>query len=158
MADWITDTTVLSNFAAVIQPDLLRRATGGELLVGPEVMRELRRGEMSSRVPECDWSWLTVAVPSPAEVELARTVGSAAIDVGEAEALAIAIQRGLGVLTDDQAARRCATSRGIACSGTLGILSRLVEADVLTLDEGQVLLDRMKSLGYRAPAGSLLKP
>ncbi len=49
------------------------------------------------------------------------------VDAGEAECLAVAVTRGYTFLSDDFAARRVAKTRGVAISGTLGVLLLLVD-------------------------------
>jgi len=90
---YLLDTTVLSNFAHVRRPDLPPAVLGSSLAVTPGILSELRAGEQSGRAPSCDWGWLTVLAPTAAElaaaVDLARQ-----FDPGEAERLAVALQRG----------------------------------------------------------------
>ena len=71
---------------------------------------------------------------------------------GEASCLAIAKERGWAFLTDDKEARAVAKRWGIELSGTLGVLGRCVEIGLLSLDEGNDLLQRMiEEANYRAP-------
>jgi hypothetical protein len=66
MPVFLADTTVLSNFAQIGRPDLLRSAFPG--LATPEAVREeLARGERLGLVPVCDWSWLTTVELTGAE-------------------------------------------------------------------------------------------
>lgn len=44
------------------------------------------------------------------------------VDVGEASAIAVALEMGYGVLMDDKAGRRMAKNLGIATIGTVGVL------------------------------------
>jgi predicted nucleic acid-binding protein len=67
----LADTTVLSNFAQVLRPDLLRQAYP-ELIVPPAVRAELTAGERWGLVPVCDWSWLEIARLVGSEVDDAK--------------------------------------------------------------------------------------
>ncbi len=150
----VLDTTVLSNFAHVQQPELLSMILGSTAITAPNVMAELRMGEVLGLVPRCDWRWLTVVKPEPEEEGLAITFLDR-VDAGEAECLAMAILRHCTMLTDDFAARRLAAEHGVPVSGTLGLLARLVQARHLSLSQADQLLADMRNHGYRAPIRSL---
>jgi predicted nucleic acid-binding protein len=149
----LADTTVLSNFAQVGRQDLLQQAFP-RLSVPRAVREELSAGERLGRVPHGDWSWL---VP----VELSETESLRAADLerclqaGEAACLAVAEARGGLVLTDDSAARSLASALNLRISGTLGALVRLVQREVLSLAQADILLVEMMTRGYRSPVRSL---
>lgn len=151
---YLLDTTVLSNFAHVRRPDLPRTVLGASLAVTPGVLAELRAGEQTGQVPTCDWTWLTVLVPTAAESALATDL-ERQLDPGEAECLAVTVQRGYRFLSDDFAARRLATAKGLTVSGTIGILLKGVTSGALALPEADRLLAEMIRHGYRAPVRSL---
>lgn len=80
----------------------------------------------------------------------------AVVQPGEAASLAIAVQRGWTFITDDRAARLIAMEEGVSITGTLGILLRLIEQDVLLLDEANRLLGEMIARArYRSPVTDL---
>jgi predicted nucleic acid-binding protein len=149
----LADTTVLNNFAQVRRPDLLREAFA-ELSAPAAVVEELREGERRGLVPVCDWSWLDVMKPTDAEqthaLELEGNAG-----VGEAACLAILVSRGGLLLTDDGPARYLATTLGVELSGTIGALVKLCRQEILSLSEGDALLQEMITCGYRSPIRSL---
>ena len=149
----LSDTTVLSNFAHIERPDLLR-ALFSPLLVPPSVLEELREGERRALIPRCSWEWLDVVVPTASEKalagELRRNLGS-----GEADGLAVAKSRNLLILTDDLDARQQAESFGLDISGTLGCLRDLVKHSVLDVSAADLFLARMRERGYRSPVRSL---
>jgi predicted nucleic acid-binding protein len=66
----LSDTTVLSNFAHIERPDLLR-ALFSPLLAPPSVLEELMMGERRALIPKCSWDWLNVVVPTASEKALA---------------------------------------------------------------------------------------
>jgi len=157
----LLDTTLLSNFAQVRRPDLLRAALGPDAATTPAILAELHAGESLGLVPACDWIWLQVLEPTDTysvlscderrlAAELARQ-----LDPGEAECLAVALSRDCRFLSDDFAARRMAELKSLAVSGTLGVLARLIEASLLSLAEADDLLVQMIDHGYRSPVRSL---
>ncbi len=153
MPEAILDTTVLSNFAHIQRPDLLQSALGGHAATTAAVLAELRAGVTLGWVPRCDWSWLTVVTLT--DEEQAQTAHYISIlDAGEAECLAIAHVRGWVFASDELAARRLAQQAGVAVSGTLGALQKLVAMQLLTRDEADALLTVMIARGYRAPVRS----
>ncbi len=150
----LLDTTLLSNFALVRRPDLLRGVLGMHAATTPAVTAELQTGEALGLIPVCDWSWVQVLEPTADERGLAVGL-SRQLDPGEAECLAVALSRAGRFLSDDFAARRAAEARGVIVSGTLGVLIVLVETGRLSLAEADDLLGVMIEHGYRSPVRSL---
>jgi predicted nucleic acid-binding protein len=153
MSETILDTTLLSNFAHIQRPELLQVVLI-DAVTTATVLAELRAGVSLGWVPRCDWSWLTVVAPNDKEQAQAAHY-TTVLDAGEAECLAIAKARGWVFASDDLAARRLAQHEGVAVSGTLGVLQKLVATHLLTLDEADACLAIMVSRGYRAPVKSL---
>lgn len=60
----LLDTTLLSNFAHIQRPDLLRIVLGEDAATVPAVIAELEAGETLGLVPVCDWSWLPILEPT----------------------------------------------------------------------------------------------
>jgi len=150
----LLDTTLLSNFAQVRRPDLLRAALGPDAATTPAILAELHAGESLGLVPACDWIWLQVLEPTDDERRVAAELARQ-LDPGEAECLAVALSRDCRFLSDDFAARRMAELKSLAVSGTLGVLARLIEASLLSLAEADDLLVQMIDHGYRSPVRSL---
>lgn len=152
---FVANTTVLSNFAAVEREDLLRKVLGEDLVSVVEVMEELQRGETKGLVPQRNWSWLRVLkVETSQERALFESLRQR-LGTGEAACLSLAITRGFKILTDDLDARRLAQQRGLAVSGTLGVLVEAVREGHLSREEGNRLLLKMKEAGYFSPYESL---
>lgn len=154
MAKTILDTTLLSNFAHIQRPDLLRAVLGQDAFTTAAVMEELKTGITAGWVPHCDWSWLPATEPTEDEQLLARQYGET-LDPGEAICLAIARTRAWVFASDDLAARRLAQHDGVTVSGTLGVLQKIVKTHLLTLDQADAFLAVMVSRGYRTPVKSL---
>ena len=150
----LLDTTILSNFAHIQRPDLLRIVLGENAATVPAVVAELKRGETLGLVPICDWSWLTILEPTDEEQKLAAELQQK-LNTGEAECLAVAQTRETRFLSDDFAARRLAHHRGLVVSGSIGVLLMLVDEAHLSLEEADLLLSGMIDQGYRSPVKSL---
>ena len=132
MREHISDTTVLSNLAAVDRLDLLRNRYHGCACTTIEVCDELRKGlragyghldralQLVAGVSAGGWVRL-VGTESAEELRL-RADFDLVVDPGEASCLALAVARGLVLATDDLAARRLARSKGVDVSGTVGLL------------------------------------
>ncbi len=99
----------------------------GEVVIPPAVRRELLAP--SSPEPVRSWTsdppnWTRVASPGPQA--MARTDG--AIDAGEREAIALAIELKADLLLiDDAQGRREAARQNLTFTGTLGFCSQLQE-------------------------------
>jgi predicted nucleic acid-binding protein len=165
MPDYIFDTTVLSNMAAVGRLDLLEKRYRQVALTTVEVSDELRRGlqagyayledllqKIESTAPG---SWLRIAVPESADEHQLRADLDLLLGRGEASCLALAISRGLILVTDDLAARRVAQERGVPLTGTIGILLALVRDGSLSLGEANAILTGMIERRYRSPVDRL---
>ncbi|MBC8450221.1 MAG: DUF3368 domain-containing protein, partial [Chloroflexi bacterium] len=150
----LLDNTVLSNFAAVGRPDLVQLALGEEAAVTEAVWSELQTGIRIGKLPAQDWSWLPVLALTEAEWSLYHLLAQR-LNAGEASCLALAAIRGYRVFTDDRDARQLAAEWRIPVSGTLGLLLRLHDLQVLSLTEADALLAGMIATGYRSPIVSL---
>lgn len=84
------------------------------------------------------------------ELRLALEYGER-FGAGEAEAMAIARNRNWVLATDDGGARRFAQKRDIRLTGSLGILIKATQQDILRLTEADALHARMIYEGYRSP-------
>ncbi|NOZ59402.1 MAG: DUF3368 domain-containing protein [Euryarchaeota archaeon] len=149
----VIDTTVLSNFSLVGRLDILEELFLKRLLTTEEVLGEIKVGIERKILPEIDIECIkTVKIESelPIYIKLREKFGK-----GEASCLAIALNRGLKLLTDDIDARRFAQRHGIPVSGTVGVLAAAVEEGIITLEEGNKLLSEMIEKGYYSPVESL---
>jgi uncharacterized protein len=160
----ISNTTVLSNFAAINQLSLLQQLHS-RLFVPTAVYDEIRRGLdegytfsqsiLTQIYPFYDHGWIHLtSVTSDNEL---RYLGQLPpkIHAGEAECLAIAQGRGWLLLTDDRAARKLARAGHIALSGTLGCLVLMVEQAICPSAEANHHLSEMIHQGYRSPVTDL---
>ena len=165
MPEYIFDTTVLSNLAAVGRLDLLEKRYREVGLTTVEVSDELRRGlqagygylehvlqQIQTVSPV---GWLHIVAPESAAEHQLRGEFDLLLDPGEASCLALAISRGLVLATDDLAARQLAQDRDVLLTGTVGILLALVRDGSLALTEANDILAKMIGLGYRSPVDRL---
>jgi predicted nucleic acid-binding protein len=150
----LLDNTVMSNFAAIERPDLLRTAFGSMLATSQQAFDELQAGVRPGKLPSLDWSWLPVWTLEEEEVPHYHRLLSR-LNAGEAACLAMALIRNCRILTDDRDAREFARHLKIPLSGTLGVLVRLIDLGVLNLDDADALLSQMMTAGYRSPVASL---
>lgn len=119
MTSAVADTTLLSNFAHVAEPGLLRLAFP-TLVVPNVVLTELQQGERLGRVPRCDWTWLGILDPKPESWKSVESL-RAELQAGELACIALALEQRVPLLTDDRAARHVAAGLGLAVSGTTAV-------------------------------------
>ncbi len=150
----LLDNTVLSNFAIVERPELIRLALGDAAATVAEAFAECQTGMQLGRLPSSDWSWLHILRLEESERAMCEQL-LARLNAGEAACLAVASARGYRVFTDDRDAREIAIQMRIPISGTLGLLARLVQQKHLSLQQANEFLRRMIAAGYRAPVADL---
>jgi len=160
----IVNTTVLSNFAAIDQLDLLNQLYG-TIHIPTEVYKEVQVGleegyqfyagiaQLIHPFVEDGWIQLTGMVD---EQEL-RLLGELppSLHQGEAACLAIAHHHGWTLLTDDLTARKEAARLDIRKSGSVGCLVLAIERGVCTLEQANHWLEEMIRQGYRSPVSNL---
>jgi predicted nucleic acid-binding protein len=148
------DNTVLSNFALIGRSDLLWQLWGGELCTTQAVMREYIIGSDAGAVPPMAWDRLAQVILSDDEQQFAGAL-SLRLGQGERTCLAVAHLRNGLLVTDDRSARVQARRLGVAVTGTVGILVRLVRDEYLTLAAADELLGAMITAGFRSPVPRL---
>jgi predicted nucleic acid-binding protein len=139
----IADTTPL-NYLVLIEAQDLLPALFVEVFIPEAVLDELQAPATPESVREWVMScppWLrTRAIASPPDTSLSH------LDDGEREAIQLAVESGAALLlVDEQAARREAVSRGLATSGTLGILDRAAENGLIDF---ALALQRLKQTSF----------
>ena len=113
----VSDSTCLIALERIERLDLLP-AMFAEIWIPPAVAREFGRP-----IP-----WLRVRAPLDV-ANVARY--DAAVDAGEAAAIALAKELGCEVILDDRQARRLAADERVPCLGLLGLLLRAKAAGKL---------------------------
>jgi len=166
----VFDNTVLSNFALTQSFDVLQKLYEGRAFICQAVLLEIQAGiESGWKYPQLrsrtrlqavnqaiERGWLQFpnnnVDPSDEvlELRLAWEYGQG-FGEGEAEAMAIARTRGWILATDDGKARRFCQENGIRLTGSLGILIKATQQEIVTLTEADALHARMIDEGYRSP-------
>jgi len=137
----VSNTSPLTNLAAIGQFDLLRQLYGG-LLVAEAVWAELNAGDRAwpgrDEAAAADWIRLRAAVNRPLVLALRER-----LDPGEAETIALAVECSPPfVLMDEKEGRRAAQRLGLKTVGVVGVL---IEAKARGLiAEAGPLLERLR--------------
>ena len=161
--DVILNTTVLSNFASVGALNLIKSLFGMVYTtheVHEEILRGISRGyqyleDIDHEMSFDETGWLRViAIRSNTEHRLMDDLLKR-LGMGESSCIAIAKSRKMIFLSDDRTARRIAKENGLRISGTIGILVRCVDKDIISFSECNVILTKMIEKGYRSPVNNL---
>ena len=113
----VVDSSCLISLERIGRLDLLP-ALFDSVVVTPEVSREFGAAP----------SWLSVE--APLNTALVRAL-SLLVDSGEAEAIALAQERGWRIILDDRRARAVAARVGVHVIGTIGVLVRAKQEGVI---------------------------
>ncbi len=148
----LIDNTVLSNFAKVNRLDLLKRAFE-KLYVTEQVLEEFKLGIERGVLPNISLDFEVLKLEGE-EIELYNSL-RAKLGKGEASCLAIAKNRNMKFLTDDSDARKAANILGIPVSGTIGVLVRCIERNIISKEEGNKILKEMIAKGFYSPISDL---
>ena len=139
------DTVTLGNFALAGCFGLLVDRYGTSLYVTEQVRVELAAGRAGGHAG-LDAVEAALSAERELFTELLRTFGA-----GEASCIALALQRGAVVVTDDRTARRRCAGCGIPVTGTIGILHALGADHIVSAEEADALLARMVEIGFYSP-------
>ena len=135
----ISDTACLIGLTNIGQIDILRKMYG-EIIVTREVAQEY-----GSPLPD----WIEVREIS----DVSKTVFSKLLEIGEASAIALAMQTENAMLiVDDKRARQFALGLGIEITGTLGVLIQAYESGVLQGIEA--IVAGLRKIGFRLLANT----
>lgn len=148
----VLDTTVVSNFAFTDDLDLLLNDPDVRVVTVPAVIDEVRAGDEDSNfLAEIEKQLDAIEVDGDPGDEILDSV-----DYGEAYALHAALAEDGTLATDDLAARGLADEQGVAVTGSIGLLVRLVRQDAFTVDEADAVLERwIEGSGYFSPVESV---
>ena len=147
----LIDNTVLSNFALTGNLQFLRTYCAGQGLTTRAVDEEFQKGVERNLFAETDISWIRKTdLRSRAEKTQFQRLLSGA-DAGEASCLSVAMHRNHRLLTDDLNARQLTRWEDISVSGSVGVLVSLVNASVISLEEGNQILRAFIGTGYFSP-------
>lgn len=128
----VSDSSPLICLARLGRLDLLRRLFDAVFIpsaVWQEVAIDGGDREEALQVKEAAQDgWLQVECPGGVSEDSEATL--AGLDIGEREAIALALEKGATLIMDEAAGRAAAQRLGLRCTGTLGVL---VEAKLLGL-------------------------
>jgi predicted nucleic acid-binding protein len=134
----ISDTTCLIGLTNIGQLDILRQLYHS-VIITPEVA-----DEYGSPLPE----WITVQAASDFKK---ITAFNKFIDLGEASAIALVMEIGNALLIiDDRRARQFAIGLGLEITGTLGVLIRAYEQDLI--HDIDSIITSLRETDFRIPA------
>lgn len=126
----VSDTSPLNYLVLVSAIDVLPTLFGG-VYAPPTVLTELQHPRTPPAVKQWAQSppdWLRISEPSKG------VAGTAGLDPGEAQAIALAVEiRADAVLIDEKKGRRVAKSHGLATLGTITVLELAAEQELLDL-------------------------
>lgn len=114
----VADTSPLNYLILIDHVDVVAKLFGS-VVIPPAVEKELKRAESPALVRQ--WlatrpDWLTVRMPKQIEPSID-------LDEGELQAIALAAELHADMLlVDEQKGRRLALARGLAVTGTLGVI------------------------------------
>lgn len=150
----VLNTTVLSNFAQLDHVELLLDLP--RLVTVDAVQEELEAGAETHPYIEHALAVLgkeiPVITPSMSAQKLEEQLLES-LDPGEAQALAVAEVADGMVVTDDGDARTTAKQRGVALTGSIGLLVRFVEDNEISAETADGYLKRwIDEAGFRSPA------
>ncbi len=160
----ISNTTVISNFAAVERLGLLKRRFA-RLHISDQVFEEIKAGLLQGYAfyanldrqmfPFSETGWLHLTALNT--IDEFQTFGrlTTTLNSGESSCLSIAHHRKWAFLSDDKAARRAGSGLKVPISGTVGVLLSLVRANMIPLTEADMALEEMIQTGYYSPVASL---
>lgn len=128
----VTNSTCLISLERIRQLELLP-ALFGPIIIPPKVQEEFGHSA----------AWLMVHTPQNTSLVMAL---SQLVDTGEAEAIALALERKTTLVLDDRKARHVAKRLGIPIIGTIGVLIRAKRQGVLSSIRPQ--LEALKNAGF----------
>jgi predicted nucleic acid-binding protein len=114
----VSDSTCLIGLERVGELDILP-ALFASIMIPPEVEREF----------ESKFLWLQTENITNSSLVMALQL---AVDAGEAEAIALASEKGCLLISDDKQARATAKTLGVKVIGTIGVLVRAKQNGVVS--------------------------
>jgi predicted nucleic acid-binding protein len=142
----VSNTSPL-NYFALIELQHILPALFSAVLVPGAVLRELR----SPGAPALVTDWLATS-PTWLQFREVEEIPPELLQLGAGERDAITLAHSAEaklVLLDERRARALARSRGLAVSGTLGVLDLAAERRLVVMSDA---LDRLQRTTFRAPA------
>ena len=148
----VSNTSPLSNLAAIGKIDLLQQQIYPQILIPPAVHTELIRfPKIQPAINACLKSRF-LEIRKPTNTELIQTLNQP-LDLGEAEAIALAVEiKADRLLIDESLGRGIAEAYTLKIRGILGILVNAKEQGLLT-EVKPLLHELMETAGFRVSNG-----
>ena len=100
----------------------------------------MRRGVRPADIDQATW----LAVRAPRDSTLVEQLLHVEdLDLGESEAIALAVQFGLRLLIDERRGARVARAHGIVVTGVVGVVLAACRMQIIAIEEVEPLLRRM---------------
>ena len=146
----VSDTTPIISLMKAGQLKLLQKLFG-VVYIPEAVYRELTENEAFSEkarlVQECEFLYVEEVVNGKSVAILRNFTG---LDAGESEAIILADEKHSDVLLmDEHRGRQVAKKMGIAITGTIGILIQAFDEGMLTREDVEGCIERLKESGIR---------
>lgn len=146
----ISDTTPIISLMKAGQLELLQELFG-VVYIPKAVYRELVENrayiEEARKVQECGFLLMEQVENEKSVIILRSFTG---LDAGESEAIILADEKQSDVLLiDEYKGRQVAKKLGIKITGTIGILAQAFDEKLLTREEVERCIDRLKGSGIR---------
>jgi predicted nucleic acid-binding protein len=159
MSRAIADATVLIYVARLGELRLLDELFDAVVVPTPVYEETVERGQDEGypdamRIEDATDSFLeTHSIDGDVADRAMRVRKTANLGAGETAAIALAAEQDARCLTDDHAARRTAQSLDIAVGGTIYVLLRALERDMLSFQEFEHRLTALDDAGFHMGAG-----
>lgn len=146
----VSDTTPVISLMKAGQLELLRQLFG-VVYIPEAVYRELTDNEAFSEevrmVQECEFLYVQKVDNGKSVAILQNFTG---LDAGESEAIILADEMNSDVLLmDEHKGRQVAKKLGIRITGTIGILTQAFDEGMLTREDVERCIERLKESGIR---------
>lgn len=146
----VSDTTPIISLMKAGQLELLRQLFG-VVYIPEAVYRELTDNEAFSEevsmVQECEFLYVQKVDNGKSVTILQNFTG---LDAGESEAIILADEMNSDVLLmDERKGRQVAKKLGIRITGTIGILTQAFDEGMLTKEDVERCIERLKESGIR---------
>lgn len=146
----VSDTTPVISLMKAGQLELMRQLFG-VVYIPEAVYRELTDNEAFSEevkmVQECEFLYMQKVDNEKSVAILQNFTG---LDAGESEAIILADEMNSDVLLmDERKGRQVAKKLGIRITGTIGILTQAFDEGILTKEDVERCIERLKESGIR---------
>jgi uncharacterized protein len=125
----VSDSTAIIQLSRIHALDILKNLFG-EIYIPRAVSNEISRGNQPGALQLANLSWIKIV--SVSDRKMVETL-AARLDLGETEAIALALERGASLLViDEKKGRKVAAERRIPIIGVAGILVKAKQAGLIS--------------------------